>query len=51
MKRLNDDALLALIGLIIVLVFSLGIIVGATIHAGISKQLSVDRAAVAEAKR
>lgn len=35
MRRLNNDALLALVGLIVILAFSLGIIIGATIHAGI----------------
>lgn len=51
MKRISDDSLLALAGLIVILVFSLGIIVGATIHAGITKQLSADRAAVVETER
>ena len=46
MRRLNSDALLVLAGLVLILVFCLGIFVGATIHAGIVKQ-----AAAAEVAR
>lgn len=48
MKKLNDDALLALIGLIVILVFSLGIIIGASIHAGVVRQQATQRAVAAE---